>query len=533
MRQQNNIAVSPLSYVRHFLAFGALLLLLGCGMSSHSPGVHKMTEAELKSLIDKDHFIANSTRRSKQDAKYGPVVSGKNDRELRANYRRQIAKDVPPDYASFQEDSALMKLKLSMNVENINVRTMMAMLSEVSGVNVLVSDEVQGQVTAQLKDVPWPNALESVLQMKKLAKHVDRKANIIRIHDQDTVVKLEEFERTRLENLQRSIALEQASEPLYTEIFKLFYAKPGTVKGMLDNVLDASAANNASGLRNTNPDITVDERQNMLVVKARKEDMTTISRLIDELDTRTQQVFIEAFIVEVTDGFENAMGVRLGLDGNNSFRGADDKTFNTRVTGLAGVASSSVTAGDDGASLVNLPIARPFGGIGFLAGIGTAADLKVELTAMEAIGLTKVISNPRIFTLDNQEATIFQGDEVPYETVSQDGTKIEFKEAGLKLAVTPNVVGDGNLLMDIIVNKDTVDTTQPNPPITKSEIKTSLVSKNGEIVVIGGIYVESKADSSDKVPGLGDIPGAGKLFRSDSKSDDRRELMIFIAPRIL
>ena len=147
--------------------------------------------------------------------------------------------------------------------------------------------------------------------------------------------------------------------------------------------------------------------------------------------------------------------------------------------------------------------------------------------------VSKIISNPRIFTLDNQTATIFQGTEVPYETVSADGTSIEFKSAGLNLEVTPTVVGDGNLMMQISLNKDTVDTSISNPPITSSSINTNLVTRDGSIVVIGGIYTQSKTDSEDKVPFFGDLPGAGKLFRRDGRTNERKELMIFIAPRII
>ncbi len=489
------------------------------------------------SMINRDQFIREGVSRSEREAKYGPVTAKVDDAKLRASYRKLIDKEESFNYAALAEEATGNSFPISVNVENMEVRTFMNMLSKVSGVNILVSEEVQGTVTARVQDVPWPSVLNSVLSMKKLAKHVDRKTQIIRVHDQDTVVQLEEFERKRMENLQRNMMLEKANEPLYTEVFKLFYANPDKMKEMIAGVMgtpDKSASATASGLRGTQPEITVDSRKHMLIVKARKEDMDTISKLISEVDSRTGQVFIEAFIVEVTDGFERALGARFGLNGQDVFNNTvDNRTANARITGLAGVASSAVTAGDSGATLSNLPIDNPFGGIGFLAGVGTAADLKIELTAMEKAGLTKVISNPRVFTLDNQEAVIFQGDEVPYETTSEDGTKIEFKEAGLKLAVVPSVIGDGNLLLDIKVNKDTVDTTLPNPPITKSEIKTSLVSQDGKIVVIGGIYIQNDADSTDKVPGLGDIPGAGHLFKRNSKQNDRRELMIFIAPRVL
>jgi type IV pilus assembly protein PilQ len=236
----------------------------------------------------------------------------------------------------------------------------------------------------------------------------------------------------------------------------------------------------------------------------------------------------------VTDDFEKALGSRLGVhvdeDRANVINGASAAAT---ISGVAGDAGNTLALGDNVASVSNLPVASPFGGIGVLAGIGNARDLKIELTAMEQEGLTKVISNPRVFTLDNQEAVIFQGDEIPFETVSQSGTEIQFKEAGLKLVVTPSVVGDGNIVMDISVNKDTADTSQANPPITKRQIKTSLVSRDGSIVVIGGIYTETESGSIAKVPFFGDLPGLKYLFRKKEDANNRKELMIFIAPQII
>jgi type IV pilus assembly protein PilQ len=211
----------------------------------------------------------------------------------------------------------------------------------------------------------------------------------------------------------------------------------------------------------------------------------------------------------------------------------DTKHYNVIGSGIVGAPSTAITLGNNGSTFVDLPAPNPTGGIGFGFGVGDTADLKIELTDMEKKGLSKIISNPRIFTLDNQEAVIFQGSEIPYETISQNGTQVQFKEAGLRLAVTPTVVGDGNLMLSLILNKDSADTTKSNPPITKSQITTNLVTKDNSIVVIGGIYTQTRNDSTSAVPGFGDLPLAGKLFRKDEKSDGKKELMIFISPHIL
>ncbi len=514
---------------RVFSCIMATVLLAGCQTKTVDLENNLI---EQDSLLNKEKFIAQSAERNIREAHFGPRVDTSKDHSIRRDARKHISTEQPPKFDEIETSKYQNNFEIDLNVENVDIRTFADMLADITGMNFMVSDEVNTLVTAKVEGVKWPSVLDSILSMKGLAKHVDHKSNIIRIHDQATVMAIEDFNRKRKENMQKAMQLKQASEPVFTEVFKLYYTNPEEVKEMLSGIIDikkGAGGESGSGLRDTRPEITVDMRKNLMIVKARKDDMKVISRLVEEVDSRTQQVFIEAFIVEVTDGFERALGARFGVQSADTT--AQGNTFATG--GVAGAGGTGLQIGDSTGSAVELALPSAFGGIGFLAGIGNSTDLKLELTALEEEGLSKVISNPKVFTLDNQEAVIFQGDEVPYETVSEEGTNIEFKEAGLKLAVRPTVVGDGNLVMDITVNKDTVDTSQPNPPIRKSEIKTSLVSRNGSIVIIGGIYDENKTQSSDKVPGLGDVPGAGRLFRRDNAEDNRRELMVFIAPRII
>lgn len=512
--KQNNL-------VRNLLV---VLVLTGC-IKGEKAFEGKLIEP--KTMVNQKDFIKESATRMEETAKYGPRITEIDDTDIRENASTFINKEETRGYVTV--DDAINSFPIDLNVENVDIRTFTQMLSKMTGINFLISDEVNGYVTAQLHDVPWPSALDSVLNLKSLAKHVDNKANVIRIHSQESIVKLENFDRQRREDLQKTIVLDRATEPFYTEVFKLFYSKPDKMKAVLAEVLGISATPTTGGGPVTQ--ITIDSRMNQLIVKARKEDMDIAKKLIAKLDTRTKQIFIEAFIVEATNDFDTALGTRFGGNLTQGLQG--NKNFNVRATGLAGTAAAAVAAGDTAATFSNLSAAGATSGIGLLAGVGDAVDLKLELSALEKRGLSKVISNPRLFTLDNQEAVIFQGTEVPYSTTSADGTKIEFKDAGLKLAVTPSVVGDGNLMMAIAVNKDTVDLTQELPPITKSSITTNLVTKDGSIVVIGGIYTQIKGDSNDRVPGLGDIPLAGKLFRRDTNSDHRKELLIFMAPKIL
>jgi type IV pilus assembly protein PilQ len=490
---------------------------------------------ESETLVDSKKFIDQSKLRADKFAKYGPEVVEIDESTVREDTSSQVFKEEAVNYADLKDDGVGNIFAIDLNVENVSIRTFTQMLSKVTGINFLVSDEVSGLVTAKLEGVDWPNALDSVLNLKGYAKHVDNQANIIRIHSQSVIVALESFERQRKTDLHKTAALDVANKPMYTEIFKLFYSKPADVKAILENVLNAGKVAATGDMRSTTAQITIDARVNQIIVKATEEDVELIRKLIKKIDSRTKQVFIEAFVVEVTDDFAKELGVMLGMDVSESNKddGGSGVKYNVRATGLAGTEADTVSAGSTGASLTDFAVTGATSGIGALFGVGDAADLKVALTALEEDEVSKIISNPRVFTLDNQEATIFQGSEIPYETSSDGGTNVEFKSAGLNLSVTPQVIGDGNLMLKISLNKDSADTSKTNPPITSSSINTNLVTKDGSIVVIGGIYTQTKSDAEFKTPFFGDLPGVGKLFRKDTRRNDKKELMIFIAPKII
>ena len=500
------------------LCVACVSVLFACIPANHVQQLREepTVAAERAPLVKPKDVIQNSRARNRETASFGPKVAIKAE-DMRKKYNIQLNREDPFDYTKLGGKAKGEKFLVDLNVENMDVREFVNMMGTLSNINFLISDEVNGVVTAKLQQVPWDNALDSVLKIKGLAKHVDRESGIVRIHKREAIAQLETFERQRRSELHQAMLLELASEPLYTEVFKLFYIKPEEARDIIAGVLNQTAAGGQqAGMRDTSAQITIDERRNLLLVKARQNDLNLIKKLITQIDARTNQVFIEAFIVEVSDDFAKELGARLEIEK------ADATATLESVEGNADV---SVGVGSLIGSTANT--AKLF------LGLNGQDNLKLQLAAMEEEGLTRVIANPRIFTLDNKEAVIFQGDEVPYETVSDEGTKIEFKEAGLKLLVTPSVIGDGNLQLDIKVNKDTVNTSEENPPITKSEIQTSMVSQDGEIVVIGGIYTESTSGSASKIPGLGDVPGAGRAFRKDSKNKTRKELMIFIAPKVI
>ena len=277
------------------------------------------------------------------------------------------------------------------------------------------------------------------------------------------------------------------------------------------------------------PLMSADPRTGSLVVKGSVEQINMVASLAKSLDKPVPQILIETFIVEAGKGLETSLGARLGID-------RLDSAGVVRIGGIAGEDGRSDTEEDTERGnaaekwVVNLPVAASAGG---LAALFDSDRLRVELTALEQEGKTRIVSNPRVFTLDGQEAVIFQGDEVPYFSVSDSGTQTEFKEAGVRLAVTPKLIGKDNMMLKVTVNKDTVDTRVQNPPITRRQIDTTLLVADGELVVIGGIYFDTLVRAETRVPFFNRIPLLGRLFKRSRDTRDLRELLVFIAPKVI
>ena len=279
--------------------------------------------------------------------------------------------------------------------------------------------------------------------------------------------------------------------------------------------------------------ITEEVTTRSIIVRGREKDLDIVDKVIREIDVRTKQVLIEAFIVEADSTFEKALGARLGGYYNNKGR---------VVGGLGGTSSGSGSLSTGSAaelgkttdSLFDFAATGASSGLGILRKTTTGV-LKASITALESKGLGKTISNPKVFTLDNQVAIITQGQEIPYQTTSEGTTSTSFKEAALKLEVTPSIIGDGNVLLQIQVNNDTPNLASgaDEPPINKMEITTKLLVADGDIVVIGGIKKNKTANTRKQVPGWGNVPVVGNLFKGRASEDNLDELLVFIAPRIL
>ena len=444
--------------------------------------------------------------------------------------RKKISSEAQRNYLLIPDSFPQLKQRVTLKFKNLDFKETMNLMGKVGEINILVGDEVAGAISAELVDVPWDKAFQALLDMKNYASDIDVSSNLIRVHSPENLTAQENYKSDRAQAVKRKVELEDSVEPIISEIFRLYYITPEQAKVTIEELFTQR-----SGDTSYIPiQVTEEKTTRSIIVRGKERDLDVVDKLMKEIDIRTKQVLIEAFIVEANSDFERALGARLG---GYYQRGAE------AVGGITG-GSSGAAAGTDlntvaglGSatdSLSNFAATGATSGIGILKRTGSGV-LKAEITALETLGLGKTISNPKVFTLDNQSATVTQGEEIPYQTTSEGTTTTSFKEAALKLEVTPSIIGDGNVLLSIKVNNDTPNRAAESdePPINKMEIVTKLLVADGDIVVIGGIKKNVIATSKGQTPGLGNMPVIGNLFKGTSKADNLDELLVFIAPRIL
>ncbi|WP_035058138.1 type IV pilus secretin PilQ [Andreprevotia chitinilytica] len=406
--------------------------------------------------------------------------------------------------------------KLSLNFQNVEIRTVLQVIAEFTGLNIITSDTVTGNLTLRLKDVPWDEALDIILQAKGLDQR--KSGNVVWIAPRD---ELAAKETKDLEDKKKIADL----EPTRTEFFALKYQKAADFVTLLKD--DKQKFLSARG------SAVIDPRTNTLIVQDIASKLDQVRELISKIDIPVRQVMIEARIVEATDNFARDLGVRLGW-------GTLGHTGNTNI----GTSSTLETNPANKTTSTGIPVGINLPSVG--AGAGTPATLALvassanwilglELSALEADSKGKIISSPRLITADQVEAVIEDGQEIPYAQSAQNGaTTIAFKKATLSLKVTPQITPDGNVILDVHVNKDSqgVNTTA-GPAINTKQITTKVLVENGGTVVIGGIYTQTLSDDVEKVPFLGDIPVVGNLFKHNLKKDQKQEMLIFITPRVM
>ena len=424
---------------------------------------------------------------------------------------------------------------VSLNLNAVPVRLFFQMLQEQTAINFVLGDEVKGDLSIQLNNVGWVEALQIVVDNKNLITEVNNDGSIVTVHTHDFAAEHSESLKKALTAKTDVIKAYASLEPKVTSIVRLYYSKPDVLAQQLkdiiatiDNSGDASASSSST---NTRASFVVDARSNSLIIQATSTDMEWIKQAIANLDKPTKQVLVEVFIVEASDDFQLQLGSRVGLYSSSSSKNID--VGGTVTGGVDSAGDINMSTGGDGAA-ANNPITGALGAIGIVTGSDTT-KLRVELQAMQEESLIKIVSNPKLFILDNEEASITDGQEVPYFSQTQAGATptTEFKNASLQLQVKPSVIEDGNIYLDLTINKDTPLTGSNPPPISKKELKTKLLVKDGGIALIGGINKTENTSAEGGLPILKDIPGLGYLFKSKDDIKKKNQLYIFIAPKVV
>ncbi|MBC3870468.1 type IV pilus secretin PilQ [Undibacterium oligocarboniphilum] len=428
--------------------------------------------------------------------------------------------------------------RLSFNFQNIEVRAILQIIAEVSGLNVIASDTVTGTITLRLKDVPWDQALDNIMQIKGL--DMRKNGNVIWVAPKDELLTKEKLE------LEQKAQIAEL-EPLKTEAFQLNYQKAEAFKQVFG--VDGSSTNRILSKRGS---AVIEPRTNQLFVTDIPSKLEEVRKLIQKTDIASKQVLIEARIVEADDKFSKNLGAKLGFTDLRGLRGGDvgyQLSGNQRAavtgnylgvgeqTGQAKITDQSYIPNSQ---FVSLPAAGINGlnpGSLAVSLFSSAANrfLNLELSALEADGKGKIISSPRVVTADQLKALIEQGTELPYLVATSSGaTSIFFRKATLRLEVTPQITPDGNVILDVEVHKDSVgQETRMGYAIDTKEVKTMVLVENGGTVVLGGIFQQTERDNVTKVPFFGDLPLFGNLFKSTGKTNDKTELLIFITPKIV
>ncbi|HDZ8844307.1 TPA: type IV pilus secretin PilQ, partial [Aeromonas dhakensis] len=413
---------------------------------------------------------------------------------------------------------------ISLNFQDIPVRTVLQLIADFNNLNLVTTDSVSGNITLRLDGVPWEQALDIILKVRGLDKRLDN--NILLVAPAEEIAARE---KQLLESRNQVADL----APLYTEYLQINYAKASEVAALLSS--ESTKLLSAKGA------VSVDERTNVLVVKDTADVISNIKRMLDILDIPVKQVVIEARMVTIDDGFDEALGVRWGVTKNDGHGNSTSGSIEGNDGSGNNNGGSTITRpGVDDRLNVNLPVTNAAGTLAFqVARLANGTLLDLELSALEKESKAEIIASPRVTTANQKPALIEQGTEIPYvESSSSGATSVTFKKAVLSLKVTPQITPDNRVILDLTVTQDTKGETVPTGTgdavsINAQSITTQVLVNNGETLVLGGIYQQTITNDVTKVPLLGDIPGLGVLFRKTTSANKKRELLIFVTPKIV
>ena len=509
------------------ILIGLTILMTGCTMQGKKSKVFKhdtpLIKTDIKELGKKE---------LEKSAEMGPIPNEADVIKLKK--RKKISSVKQKNYLLIPDEFRKLKQKVTFRFQNMDYREAMTLMAKVGDINILVGDDVAGAISAELIDVPWDKAFNALLDMKNYAADIDVSSNIIRVATPATLTSQEGYKSARAQAVKKKVELEDSVEPIISEIFRLYYISPAEAKATLTELFTSSAG----GSSFVPIQVTEEKTTRSIIVRGKEKDLDVVDKVVREIDVRTKQVLMEAFIVEANSAFERSLGNKLGAaytrkgtrvggTSGGSTVGAASGTGAAISDGTAQIADAGASGAD---GIYNFNVVGATSGIGVLRKTGSAV-LKLQLEALEKEGLSKTISNPKLFSLDNQTAQIKQGVQIP---VSGGDGQDTFKDAALVLTVTPSIIGDGNVLLDVKVNNDTPDRTNPGSVgINTMEIKTKLLVADGDIVVIGGIKKNNISSNKSTVPGVSKVPILGKMFQGTQKADTLNELLVFIAPRIL
>lgn len=403
---------------------------------------------------------------------------------------------------------------LNLNFQDIGLRAALQQIADVAGLNLVVGDDVQGSITLRLKGVPWDQALDLVLQTKGLDKRI--KSGVL------LVAPAEELAARELLTLESRKQMADLA-PLRRELLQVNYAKASDLAKLFQS------ANGLEGATDERGSVAVDDRTNNIIAYQTGERLEELRRIVAQLDIPVRQVMIEARIVEANVDYDKSLGARWGGRLNRG---------NWAAGGIQGPLPDGAQAPENLASspFVDLGTLTGTSGLG-IAFITDNILLDLELTAMEKTGNGEIVSQPKVVTSDKETARILKGTEIPYqESTSQGATSVSFKEASLSLEVTPQITPDDHVIMVVKVTKDEPDylnKLNDVPPIKKNEVNAKVLVKDGETIVIGGVFSNTQSKVVDKVPFFGDVPYLGRLFRRDVLAEKKSELLVFLTPRIM
>ncbi|WP_395340093.1 type IV pilus secretin PilQ [Ningiella sp. W23] len=436
--------------------------------------------------------------------------------QTESGYEFDIVSVNPEDIAKSEEDQYTGD-PISLDFQDVPVRQVLQIIAQVNNFNLVTTDTVNGNVTISLSGVPWDQALDMILRIRGLDKRLE--GNILLIAPREELTARETQELQAKQQVQDLAELKSAN-------ISVNYATALALAEILKT--------EGGGILSERGTVSVDERTNTLLIRDTQESIDEAREVVETLDIPVKQVLIESRMVTVRENADEQLGVRWGFTGTGS-----DSTSSGSIEG-ADTAGGGILPSIDNRLNVNLPVANPAGRIGFqIANLVDGNVLDLELSALESENKGEIIASPRITVANQQEAYIEQGTEIPFvQAASSGATAVEFKKAVLSLRVTPQITPDNRIILNLVVTQDTRGETVSTPTgpavaIDTQEISTQVLVENGETIVLGGIFQQTSADNVSKVPLFGDLPVVGNLFKTSQKLEEKRELLIFVTPKII